>query len=142
MGHVFGHLLVPVDLSDHVTASLGPVAELARAHDSRITLLHVIEQIEDGPSDELAGFYAELEALAQGKLAAWAKQLSAQGLKVDVAILRGKRVTEILRFADEHDCQLTVLRTHRVDAAHPVGALGTISHQVALLSDRPVLLLR
>jgi nucleotide-binding universal stress UspA family protein len=139
---MFSHILVPVDVSDRMGAVLDRVAELARVHASRVTLLHVIEAIEDGTGDDLDSFYAELESHAQDKLGGWAKRLTSRDIATDVAILRGKRVPEIVRFADEHDCDLTLLSTHAVDVNDPAHSLGTISHQVALLSSRAVLLLR
>jgi nucleotide-binding universal stress UspA family protein len=47
-----------------------------------------------------------------------------------------------VRYAADAGSDLIVLATHRVGAQRPEGALGTLSHQVALLAGCSVLLVR
>ncbi|MGD8858937.1 MAG: universal stress protein [Myxococcales bacterium] len=139
---MYSHILLPVDLTGGNAAALQAVGELARSQDASITLLHVIEEIENGPSEELESFYAELTAKAEEVVGSWAEELAGQGLRVDMRVTRGRRVHEIIDYAGQQSCDLIVLATHRVDPGHPQGAFGTISHQVALMADCTVMLVR
>lgn len=139
---MYGHILVPVDVSDRNDAVLRVASKLAREQNASVVLLHVIETIEDLPQGDEDDFYASLSAKAQQKLGGWAEEFAKDRHPVEVSVLRGKRAREIVRFADDQACDLIVLSTHQVDPERPGAALGTISHQVALLARCSVLLVR
>ncbi len=139
---MFEHILLPVDLSENNGATLDAAAELAQMHGASVTLLHVIEAIEDVPSEELEDFYSELTRNAQVTLLGWAERLSGKGLEVDIRIATGRRAREIVEQAERESCDLIVMATHHVDTEHPAGGVGTISHQVAMLAPCAVMLVR
>lgn len=139
---VYSRILVPVDLSDGNAGALKVAARLARTGKAEITLLHVVEEIEGIDDANIQRFYAELTTKAQDTLARWAQALVADGLRAEVVVVRGKRAREIVRHAQDAGSDLIVLATHRVGPQRPEGALGTLSHQVALLAGCSVLLVR
>ncbi|MDH5671482.1 MAG: universal stress protein [Myxococcales bacterium] len=143
---MFKHILLPLAVSDSEQRVVDAAAELTRDHSAVLSLIHVVETLEDAASadgaDELEGFYDELCRKAEAKLGAWAAPLADAGLQVDVSIVRGKRAREIVAAAESGGCDLIVMGTHRIDREHPAGGLGTVSHQVALLAPCAVLLLR
>ena len=53
---MFKHILVPLDLGRN-ERSLRTARTLARQNGARVTLLHVIQRIEDIPAAELRRFY-------------------------------------------------------------------------------------
>jgi nucleotide-binding universal stress UspA family protein len=134
--------LVPVDLSHARPHTLAAAVDLARQHHASITLLHVIESIDGVERGEMDDFYAELTTAAERHLDDCKNKLAEQGVKVRSAVLRGKRVREIVRYAESEGCELIVIGTHRTDAEDGPNALGTISHQVALMAHCTVMLVR
>ena len=139
---MFRDILVPVDLSEKNQVSVRAAAELADPATASVTLLHVIETIQDVPFDEIEDFYQTLRERAEESIGRWAEELTEKGFRIRREIVFGKRGPEILRYADEQQCDLIVLTSHRVDQERPSGSFGTISHQVALLAPCPVLLMR
>jgi nucleotide-binding universal stress UspA family protein len=116
--------------------------ELADADQGVVWLLHVIETIEGADDGELESFYSELESRTRARLTGWIDELGSGGPRIEPVIAFGHRAGEILRQADALDCDLIILSSHRVDREHPAGGIGTISHQVALVAECPVLLVR
>ena len=57
---MFKHILVPTDLTEKSVEALAVAVKMALHDESRITLLHVIETIEDSESDEFDDFYRKL----------------------------------------------------------------------------------
>ena len=139
---MFRNSLVPVDLSEKNQLSVRAAAELAEPATASVTLLHVIETIQDVPFEEIEDFYQTLRARAEESIGKWAAELTAKGLRIRREIVFGKRGPEILRYAEEQQCDLIVLTSHRADQERPTANFGTISHQVALLAQCPVLLMR
>lgn len=64
------------------------------------------------------------------------------GLTVDLHIRYGKRVPEIVKFADESSADLVVISSHRIDPEDPSRTWMTISHQLAILVTKPVLIVK
>jgi nucleotide-binding universal stress UspA family protein len=137
----FQHVLIPVDLSDADAATFELVRDVT-AGGARVTLLHVIEAIDAEPDDELQQFYDTLEAKARQKLEAASKRVTTLGLPVDLAIVFGQRVAQIVRFSMERDVDLVVMRSTRVDLSQPAAGWQSLSHQVTILSQVPVLLVK
>lgn len=139
---MFSRILVPVDLSDRNGAALDAVSELARASGGTVLLLHVIEEIEDVPREELEDFYAGLRQRAETTMAGLRQQLEKSGVAVEERIRMGRRGPQIVHCAEQERCDLIVLRSHVLAAQEPARRIGTVSHQVALAADCPVLLIR
>jgi nucleotide-binding universal stress UspA family protein len=137
---MFRKVLVPVDLTEKNNDAVDAAAELA-GREGNVTLLHVIEAIE-GPFDELQEFYQRLEKKAQGTLTELARRVGARTASVQQVVCYGKRAAEIVVYARENGFDLIVITSHRVDPNRAAESLMTISHQVAILADVPVLVLR
>src|SRR5258705_7561619 len=56
-GRLFGHVMVPVDLSDRNERALRTALALAREAGSRVTLFHVIQRVSGPAPRELEKFY-------------------------------------------------------------------------------------
>ena len=138
---MFSRILVPVDLSDRNDPAIETVADLLASGGVAI-LLHVIEEIEDVPREELEDFYGEFRQRAERLLARFREKLEARGISVDTQIRMGRRGVEVVRCATEERCDLVVLRSHALDPKEPMRGIGTVSHQVALAAQCGVLLLR
>ena len=138
---MFKHILLPVDLTDKNTPAIEAAKTLIDAAEGTITILHVIELL-DAPMEELQDFYQELEERARSKMEKASAPLRDLGVNVESHVRYGKRVPEIVQFADEHSVDLVVISSHRIDPADPSRTWMTLSHQLAILVTRPVLIVK
>jgi universal stress protein A len=139
----FKHILVPIDLSARNARALATALALARAEGARVTLLHVVQRIEDLSATEMQAFARRLERRAAKRLQEAARPFAAAGVPVDGAVLTGVPPREIARFAAAKKADLIVINSHRVEGlARPGHGLGTTSYQVAMLCPCPILLLK
>ena len=136
---MFKKILVPVDFSDKNLAALDRAYQLAKWSHGTVTLVHVIEKVENIPEEEMKPFYHRLERNAQNKMKEFAKTFAVHGIPVIEKFIFGKRAEEIIRTAIQDETDLIVLSSHRVN---PAERWGTVSYQVALLSPLPVLLVK
>jgi nucleotide-binding universal stress UspA family protein len=139
---VFHRIVVPVDLSNRNIPALEVAIKLALHNRARVTLLHVIEMLEDSTFEELAEFYHRLEKQARDKMKRLADELIAHRLDVHQDILYGKRAEQIISYSVEHQIDLIVLSSHKIDLKYPGEGWGTISYKVGILSQCPVLLVK
>lgn len=138
---MFKHILVPVDFSPDNAHALAIAASIARLAHGEVALLHVIETLADTDFEEFKPFYQALLAKAEQEMAALSKTCPPD-VTVTSHILFGKRVPEILRFAQDEGVDLIVMSSHRIDPANPSEGWGTISHKVGLLAACPVMLVK
>ncbi len=138
---MFQKILVPVDLSERGHQALDTVAQLGGAG-ADVTLLHVVETIEDVPFEEMEEFYRRLEDRAVEVLDGWVEELEREGYRAGRQVLFGHRLEEILSFASEQEADLILLRSHTVEPNEPVKRWATLSHRVAVLAHCPVLLVK
>jgi nucleotide-binding universal stress UspA family protein len=142
---MFRKILVPVDFTEKNEAALASAIEIAGRSDgeeSEVTLLHVIETIEHVEFDEMKDFYRGLETRAAAKLFAMEERFQSAGVRVRHDILYGKRAETIVRFAEDHEMDLMILSSHKVDREHPALGWGTISYRIAIVVRCPVLLVK
>jgi nucleotide-binding universal stress UspA family protein len=121
--------------------SIDIALEIASENGGRVTLLHVIETIENVPPDELKGFYEQLTSRASTQLEARCLRFADARINIDWKLRSGKRLVEIVQDARDRQTDLIVMSSHRVDPATGPQSFGTLSYQVSVLCDCPVLLL-
>lgn len=141
MSPVFKQILVPVDLSDRHQQALDIAARLAKESDGEVTLLHVIEIIP-GPWLQERDFYKRIAQIARAHLARLGRSLEARQVLGREEIVYGNRAHEIVCYAMEAGIDLIVLTSPRIDPKDPNAGWGTVSHQVGILSQCPVLLVK
>jgi len=140
---MFHHILVPLDFSAKDQAALDAAIAVAKRSGSRLTLLHVIRVVEHTDPQELSAFYEELRRNAAARLKPVAMRLTEEEqLPVDWELVLGRPTAGILKVATDCEADLIILGSHRIDPAHPTEGWGTISHQVSILADCPVLLVK
>lgn len=140
---MYRSILVPVDRSQRAAGAVEAAFGLAaRVAGSRVTLLHVVEIIKDTTYDGYRDFYDSLAAQARSEMDALLAPHAGSGPRGEVQVAFGRRVSEILRVADESGFDLIVLQSHRIDPDEPTRGWGTISHRVGILANCPVLLVK
>jgi nucleotide-binding universal stress UspA family protein len=139
---MFKNILVPTDLSEKSKKALDIALNLGSEKEGRITLLHVVEIIEGDDQEDFGEFYEKLRARAEKKMADIAGRYESRNWSIDNQVLIGKRVNEIVRFAYEHEMDLIILGSHRIDKIGPTDGWATISYRVGILSHCPVLMVK
>jgi nucleotide-binding universal stress UspA family protein len=139
---MFKHILVPTDLTAKTIEALNIAVKMALHDSSRLTLLHIIETIEDTEFEEFEDFYSKLNRRARKKMENLADPHQEKSLSITREIVYGKRVVEIVKFAEKNEIDLIVLSSHRVDVESAVQGWGTISYKVSILAHCPVMLVK
>jgi len=142
---VFRHVVVPIDLSNRNQQVLAAAAEVSDPSESRLTLLHVVEELHGVPSAELREFYDRLRTGAEAHLARTLKAMKRNQRKDRIEIKTGRPAKEIVAYASRSRADLIVMGSHSVDPrrkAPPHPGWGTVSYKVALLCRCPILLVK
>jgi nucleotide-binding universal stress UspA family protein len=139
---MFKNILVPTDLSSKSIKALEIALNMADKEDSRITLLHVIEKIEDSDGEEFKDFYDKLADKARLKMQKIIASHSIKGLRIANEIIFGSRVGEIVDFASKNHADLIILGSHQVTRVDAVDGWATISYKVGILAPCPVMLVK
>ncbi len=139
---MFKCILVPTDLQENNRRALDMSVRMALLEQGHILLLHVIETIDDAGEGEFAEFYDRLKIRALETMDEMAAHYANQQVRIDRHIVFGKRVREIVDFAGEHQVDVIVLRSHKIDRTNPAEGWATISYRVAILAPCHVLMVK
>lgn len=139
---MFKNILVPTDLTKKSRRALDIAVSIDSEEEGRITLLHVVQIIEGDEQEEFGEFYKRLRARAERKMADITSRYERRNWSIDSQILIGKRVNEIVGFAYEHNIDLIILASHRINRIEPTDGWATISYRVGILSHCPVLMVK
>ena len=139
---MFNHILIPTDLSDRAQPAIELTKQLVEGRETKITLLHVVEEIAQATRDEFQGFYEDLEQRSASKLRELAGILDCPDAEVVRLIIYGSPAGEITQFAEQNGVDLIVLASHTVDPARPGRGWGTLSYKIGVLAPCPVLLVK
>ena len=138
----YEHLLVPIDWSDPDQRALDAAIEMAAQHDARTTLIYVIEAIDAEEEDELQAFYAEVEDTVRERLQSLIRRFQHAGLMARPEIVVGHKARTIVQYTATESVDLIVMQSERVDLQHPEQGLNSLSHQVSLFCQCPVMLIK
>lgn len=141
-GLMFKHILVPTDLTERSLKSLEIAAKMALHDGGEITLLHVVEVIEDTDGEEFKEFYQKLGRRAHKRMDKMIHLQPDRKVTITKEITYGKRISAIINYAVDKDVDLIVLASHRIDLADSTQGWGSISYKVGILSHCPVLLVK
>jgi universal stress protein A len=138
----FRHVLVPVDFTEKNRGALDVARQWAQEHQAHVTLLHVIETIDYVADEEIDRFYEMLKKRARMQLEPLCAPFEQANLKVEGKIVLGKRARGIVTFAVQHNVDLVVMSSHKVNLSEAPRGWGTLSHQVSILCPCAVLLVK
>jgi nucleotide-binding universal stress UspA family protein len=139
---MFKHILVPTDLTQRNRKAMDIAVNMALENKAAVTLLHVIETVEGADSDDFKKFYKQLGARAGKTIDKLISEYAREGLSIEKQIIYGRRVYEILNFADAHKVDLIIMSSHKLDPGNAAEGWGTISFKVGVLSHCPVMLVK
>ncbi|MGD9506159.1 MAG: universal stress protein [Syntrophobacteraceae bacterium] len=140
---MFRNILIPTDLSGKTNRAIDIALRMSVQGDSKITLLHVIETIgADADYGEFEDFYKKLKKRAEKLMKAMIEAYKEAGVKIEKEVTYGKRVQEIVQFAEGNSVDLILLNSHKIDVQNPNEGWSTISYKVGFLSQCPVMLIK
>lgn len=115
----FKRIIVPIDLSDCSRIALEYAAATARAHKSKLTILHVYEEsfiepyINAANSEEEANeIIKEIERVNETKYDEFLKTVDLSGVEYEKLLKKGIPETDIVEIAMEQQANLIVMGTH------------------------------
>ena len=139
---MFKNILVPSDLTERNQKAMDIAVKMALENHAAVTLLHVVEILEEVDSDDFKKFYKHLGTTAGRKMDKLISKHGREDVPIVKQILYGKRVYEILNFAVAHDVDLIIMSSHKLDPDNATEGWGTISFKVGVLSHCPVMLVK
>ncbi len=139
---MFKHILVPTDFLDDNQHALEIAIRLCSMDKGKISLLHVIEVIQNTTFEEFEDFYGGLEKRSFKGLNALIDRLDTPDATIEPQVVYGNRTHEIVRYAEENHADLIIMKSHKVDLEEPSQGWGTISYKVSILAQCPVLLVK
>ena len=136
------HVLVAVDLRAASDRAFGRAVQLAEAHGSELTLLHVIDEQLLGYDDRMDRFEAQLRDRAATKLARlWTGLPMLPSERFHKEIRTGTPWQEILIAATQASVDLVVLGLHQSDALKDI-FVGTTAERLIRHSPVPTLVVK
>ena len=107
-----------------------------------MTLLHVIQSVQNIPHSEMGDFYARLAKVSARKLEGVAKRFAAKRVKVATEVRIGEPARDIVSVAAKNRVDLIVMGSHAVRPGRPSAGWGTTSYKVGIFCRCPVLLVK
>lgn len=146
---MFQHILVPLDGSTFAEAALDPALALAKAFQSRLTLVRIVPHPQIVLSEytyEVADLFMELRTAAvkdaEEYLKAQQGSLSQQGYEVRYQVIEGDNVAEwLLDVAESGDVDTLIMSTHGRSGLQR-WVFGSVAEKVIRQARIPVLLVR
>lgn len=144
---MFKRVLVPLDGSELSEQALPIAARIARASQSSLLLLRVVDMpsrvgiVAREPSVFLLEILEAELALASAYLARIAGTKELAGIQKGIAVFCGQAASSIPDIAQEQQCDLIVMNSHGVTGIAR-WAMGSVARKVVRHSSIPVLVLR
>jgi nucleotide-binding universal stress UspA family protein len=141
------HILIPVDGSDYSIKAIEAGKEMAKAFDSKVTILNVIPiemtriagrgnyMTMPFVPDEVPDFSEEI--LADAK-----KQFEGMSNPIETVGQHGNIADIIVDYAHDHDVDLVVMGSHGLGALKNRLMTGSITTRVLHHIDKPVLVIK
>lgn len=143
-------ILFPTDFTSYSFYAMKYALALARRYQARLHIVHVIDATPMLPWacpshwmwwDDFHEKEACMCTKAATRLQYYMQVLGKEGVEVDYRVVRGKPAAEIVRLAEELDCELVVIGTHsRTGVEHTL--MGSVAEEVARHSTAPVLTIK
>ena len=150
---MYKKILVPHAGTAAGNKALNHAREMAKKHGSRITILHVVENIPIPPSigfsterkkwaKELQAARRDLKIEMHEKLSKQANHLKKEDIQVSVKVVHGYPDEEIIRIANENGHDIVIMAKRRKLAGlKAILKLGSISRKVLEKIYCPVMLI-
>lgn len=134
-------LLLPTDFSKHADYALRVAGSIAHSSGARLIVLHVLRAAElpDWINDRMAGSFPwSSDGVAGLDQRLRMLREAAPGLRVEGRVVEGAAADQILRAAQDENCDIIVMGTHGRTGAER-SAMGSVSEEIVRRAACPVL---
>lgn len=138
---MFKHILLAADGSDHSLRSAEKAIELAKANESTLDVVYVVNG-STSKADVLAyNSKFEVEQKRKEKLAPIVKRLKQENINFTIHIIHGEPGPAIVKFANEREYDCVVVGSRGLNKLQTF-VLGSVSHKIAKRVEKPVLIVK
>ncbi len=141
------HILIPVDGSDYSIKAIEAGKEMAKAFDSKVTILHVIPLEMTLIAGRVNFMYMpivpeEIPDYSEGILAEAKKQFEGMSNVIETVGLQGNVADIIVEYTHEHDIDFVIMGSHGIGAFKNRLMTGSVTTRVLHHIDKPVLVIK
>ncbi|CAM3011687.1 universal stress protein [Legionella worsleiensis] len=138
------NILIASDFSKHAEWALQRTLDLAKPHNTKVHFIHVITPplssiVTFSDTEQNPDFFSEKKDL-EDKILNKLKENHYDSF-ANISVILGRPSDEVVRYAEEHDCELIVLGAHGAYYINDY-VLGTTSGSIIRQSHTPVLLVK
>lgn len=138
----FTNILVPIDFSERSYLSLKYAKEIANLYNSKLQLLHVIEDTIPAAyslvgESSIYSLFPDLEDKTKKRLENLFNVTDGSGVKHENYIVNGHAAKVILNFAKTHNTNLIVIATHGLTGTEHF-LIGSVAEKVVRMAPCPV----
>lgn len=138
----FTNILVPIDFSDHSKNSIKYAKEIANLSNSKLQLLHVIEDTIPVPcslveKSSIYDFIPDIEDKIEECMENVFNETNGPNVKHDNYIINGHAAKDILKFAKTHDTDLIVIAVHGLTGIEHL-LIGSVAEKVVRMAPCPI----
>ena len=142
-------ILIPVDSSEFSKRAVEEGVKMAKAFGSQVVLLYVANTRIDYSKYEINLSTQALEELAEGEInqaETLLKELKEafgdMADKVEMVILEGHAIDEIVEYAKVSDADMLIVGSHGMGSILRRASLGSVTNKVLHHVDKPVLVVK
>lgn len=142
----YNNILVPLDFSEHSQNAISYAKEIASAYDSKLQILHVIEETKH-PAFSLSGkssifdLVPDIEEQSKNRISEMLSQAPGSETKNNIFIKAGHAAKDIIDFAWENSSDLIVIATHGLTGIEHL-LLGSVTEKVVRMAHCPVVTIK
>lgn len=141
---LYDHILVPTDGSSETRQAVEHAIDLAKDHEATVHALYVLNTASYASVSVDASWEGVSDMLreeGEAAVEAVAELARAEGVAVETSLYSGSPSREIVRYAEEEECDLIVMGTHGRGGIDRL-LLGSVAERVVRSSSVPVLTVR
>ena len=151
MNQVYENILVPYDGSKYSQKALKMAVEMARAFDSSLYLVNVIDVSTVTPPGKIRSKNTQktldqiktaVKNSVESYLQKIQKEYGESGVKVKGFVLEGDPTGKLLKFIQDRSINLVIIGSKGLSGVSKIMTLGSVSRKVSELAKCPVVIVR
>ena len=151
MSKLYSNILVPYDGSKHSQKALKMAFEMAKAFDSSLNLVNVINVSSVSPPGKIRSkdtrktldqIKSSVKTSVETYLQKIQKDYGDSGVIVKGFVLEGDVTGKLLKFIQDYDIDLAIIGSRGLSGVSKIMSLGSISRKISELAKCPVVIVR
>ena len=151
MGKSYGNILVPYDGSTYSQKALKMAFNMARAFDSSLHLVNVIDVSTVSPPGQIRSkdtrktldqIKGAVKTSVESYLQKIQKDYGDSGVIIKGFVLEGDVIVKLLKFMDDHSIDLVIIGSKGLSGVSKIMTLGSVSRKISELAKCPVVIVR